>query len=70
MELKGLTKREVEERISKNQVNTMNNTHTKTVKEIFLSNIFTYFNILNFVLAGAIIISGIILISRRIQIFL
>jgi len=60
MELKGLTKREVEERISKNQVNTMNNTHTKTVKEIFLSNIFTYFNILNFVLAGAIIISGII----------
>ena len=60
MELKGLTSKEVNERIEKNLVNTMNNTNTKTIKEIFLSNIFTYFNILNFVLAGAIIISGII----------
>ncbi len=60
MELKGLTKKEVEERINNNLANTMNNTHTKTIKEIFLSNIFTYFNILNLVLAGAILISGII----------
>ena len=60
MEPRGLTKKEVEERIAKNQVNTINNSHTKTIKEIFLSNIFTYFNILNLVLAGAIIISGII----------
>ena len=60
MELKGLTKQEVEERIQNNQVNTINNTNTKTIKEIFLTNIFTYFNILNLVLAGAIIISGII----------
>jgi cation-transporting ATPase E len=60
MELKGLTTKEVEERIANNQVNTINNTNTKTIKEIFLSNIFTYFNILNLVLAGAIIVSGII----------
>ncbi len=60
MELKGLTTKEVEERIQNNQVNTINNTNTKTIKEIFLSNIFTYFNILNLVLAGAIIVSGII----------
>lgn len=60
MELKGLTKEEVEERIRNNQVNIIDNTHTKTIKEIFLSNIFTYFNILNICLAAAIIISGII----------
>ena len=60
MELKGLTSKEVNERIEKNLVNTMNTGNTKSIKEIFLSNIFTYFNILNFVLAGAIIISGII----------
>ena len=60
MELKGLTTQEVEERISKNLVNTINTGHTKTIKEIFLTNILTYFNILNFVLAAGIIISGII----------
>ena len=36
MELKGLTKVEVEERIRNNQVNKIDNTHTKTIKEIFL----------------------------------
>ena len=60
MELKGLTKEEVDERIRNNQVNVIDNTHTKSIKEIFLSNIFTYFNILNICLAAAIIISGII----------
>ena len=60
MELKGLTKKEVIDRVNNNLANTINTGHTKTIKEIFLSNIFTYFNILNFVLAGAIIISGII----------
>ena len=60
MELKGLTKEEVEKRIANGQVNTINNTHTKTIREIVLSNIFTYFNILNVVLALSIIISGII----------
>ncbi len=60
MDIKGLTKQEVEERIEKNLVNTINNTNTKTIKEIFLTNIFTYFNILNVSLALAILISGII----------
>ena len=60
MEYKGLTKNEVEKRILEGQVNTINNTHTKTIREIILSNIFTYFNILNVVLAASIIICGII----------
>ena len=60
MDLKGLTQKEVEERIEKGEINIINNTHTKTIKEIVLSNIFTYFNILNVVLALAIVISGII----------
>ena len=60
MELKGLTTKEVEERIEKGQINIINNTKTKSIKEIILTNIFTYFNILNIVLAAAIIVSGII----------
>lgn len=60
MELKGLTKSEVEDRVNNGLINTINTSHTKSVKEIFLTNIFTYFNILNFVLAGAILVSGII----------
>ena len=35
-------------------------TNSPCIKEIFLGNIFTYFNILNIVLAIAIIVSGII----------
>jgi len=57
--IKGLTKSEVEERVNKGLVNVGEVTRTKTIKEIFLSNIFTYFNILNIFLAGAILISGI-----------
>ena len=60
MDIKGLTSKEVNERIQKGLVNTINTGKTKTIKEIFLSNIFTYFNILNIVLALAILISGII----------
>ena len=58
--MRGLEEKEVEERVLKGLTNTINNTRTKTVKEIILGNIFTYFNILNIVLAGAIIVSGII----------
>ena len=60
MKYEGLTTNEVMERINSGKVNTINNTKTKSIKEIVLGNIFTYFNILNIVLAGAIIISGII----------
>lgn len=60
MELKGLTNKEVEDRVNRGLANTINTGHTKTIKEIFLTNIFTYFNILNFVLAAGILVSGII----------
>ena len=60
MNKNGLSLREVEERIIDGKVNIINTGKTKTVKEIFLGNIFTYFNILNLFLAAAIIISGII----------
>ena len=60
MNIKGLSKEEVSERIKNNQVNVFDEVRTKTIKEIFLSNIFTYFNILNLFLALAILISGII----------
>ncbi len=60
MDIKGLTKNEVDKRIEKGLVNTINNTKTKSIKEIILLNIFTYFNILNVVLAASIIVCGII----------
>ena len=60
MELKGLSEKEVNERINKGLVNSISTGKTKSIKEIFLSNIFTYFNILNICLALAILISGII----------
>ena len=56
----GLSTIEVEERIQKGEVNNITTGKTKTVKEIVLSNIFTYFNILNIILACAIIVSGIL----------
>ena len=60
MGITGLNKKEVLERIEKGQVNTSPSSKTKTIKEIVLSNIFTYFNILNIVLGGAIIITGLL----------
>ena len=56
----GLTQREVEERIEKGLSNHVNGTKTKTIKEIVIDNVFTYFNILNVILSLSIIISGII----------
>lgn len=57
-EIKGLTQKEVEERIAKGKVNVSNSAKTKTIKEIILSNTITYFNILNIVLSLAVLISG------------
>jgi len=59
-DIKGLSEKSVEERLEKGLVNNINTGKTKTIKEIVLSNIFTYFNILNIVLALSILISGII----------
>lgn len=56
----GLSKEEVNKRIENNQVNYIDEPKTKTIKEIFKSNIFTYFNFLNLLLGSLVIISGII----------
>ena len=56
----GLTKNELDERIENNLVNFDNQPKTKTIKQIILSNLFTYFNFLNTVLGYSIIIVGIL----------
>lgn len=55
---KGLTKDQVNERIKDNLVNFNTNVKTKTAKEIILENTVTLFNIINAVLAVAIIAVG------------
>ena len=57
-DIKGLSKKEVNERINKNLVNYIDEPKTKTIKEIIESNVFTYFNFLNVLLGGLVIISG------------
>ena len=58
MKEEGLTQKEVLKRIEKGQVNQSSFKKTKTIKEIILSNIFTYFNILNIFLGLSIILTG------------
>lgn len=58
-DIKGLTNEEVSERINKGLVNRNSNDHTKTIKEIVLSNVFTYFNILNVSLSACVLLVGI-----------
>ncbi len=58
--IKGLTSQEVNDRISKNLVNYVDEPKTKTIKEIVKSNVFTYFNFLNVFLGTLVIISGIV----------
>lgn len=55
---KGLTNKQVEMRISDNLVNFNTDVKTKSVKEIIIENSFTLFNIINIVLALAIISVG------------
>ena len=55
---KGLSTTEVNERIKKNLVNYNNQPVTKSIKEIILSNVFTYFNFLNIFLGTAVILAG------------
>ena len=59
-EIKGLTDEMVLSRISEGKVNVSDDSRTKSIKEIVLGNIFTYFNILNIILGSAIIISGLL----------
>ncbi|MBQ3435527.1 MAG: HAD-IC family P-type ATPase [Bacilli bacterium] len=55
---KGLSAKEVEQRKREGLVNVDTTSNTKTMKEIVLSNVFTLFNIINIVLAIAIIAVG------------
>jgi len=59
-EKNGLTLIEVEKRINEGKTNHVNGTKTKTIKEIILSNVFTYFNILNVLLSLSVLLCGII----------
>ncbi len=58
MELKGLTSAQVEERIKSGRVNGCHNPKTKSVKQIFAQHIFTFFNLINVILATAIFLVG------------
>lgn len=55
----GLNSGQVNERIQNNLVNYNDQPPTKSIKEIIKSNFFTYFNFINLILGGAIIIAGI-----------
>ena len=55
---KGLTLAEVEERKSAGLVNIAPPKNTKSKKQIVLSNIFTVFNLLNIIIAAALIVVG------------
>ena len=55
--LRGLTEKEVEERIALGLVNYDDGPKTKTIKEIILSNVLTYFNFLNMALGASVFIA-------------
>ncbi len=54
----GLTSAEVNRRISEGYTNAVKDTNTRSVKDIILSNVFTYFNLVFSVLAVCIILVG------------
>ena len=56
--MKGLTREEVNSRISEGKVNVDSTVKTKSFKQIILSNIFTLFNIINLILGFLILLTG------------
>jgi cation-transporting ATPase E len=56
--LKGLTDQEVEERVQQGLINHTNNKTGKSVKEIIMSNLLTYFNLIFFIIAILLIYVG------------
>ena len=54
---KGLTNKEVEQRIKDGLVNYDDQPKTKSIKEIIIGNTFTYFNFLNLALGLAVFIA-------------
>ena len=57
---KGLSSLEVMDRVNNNLINYNVEPPTKSIKEIVKSNFFTYFNFINIILGGAIIVAGVI----------
>ena len=55
----GLNSEQVGERFESNLINYNDQPPTKTIKEIIMSNFFTYFNFINVILGSAIILAGI-----------
>lgn len=55
---KGLTSAEVAERVAEGRVNGNPNPKTKSVKQIFAHNIFTFFNLINVILAVMVFMVG------------
>lgn len=58
IKLKGLSSKEVAGRKEKGLVNYDSDVKTKSIKRIFAENIFSLFNIVNFILAAAVIMVG------------
>lgn len=56
--MQGLTKEEVQQRIEAGQVNTPVDSATKSLKEIIISNTFTYFNLIFLIIAILLILVG------------
>lgn len=59
MNIVGLTKTEVQERINNNLVNEDTTPKTKSVGEIIKYNLFNYFNFINVILGSSIILAGV-----------
>ncbi len=53
--IEGLTSELVDQRISEGQTNSIDDKTTKSIPKIFFTNIFTFFNILMFIIAGFLI---------------
>ena len=56
----GLSAEQVQERIEKGQVNTSPTTNNKTIRSIIVGNLFTFFNILCFLIAIALVVVNIL----------
>lgn len=56
--INGLTIEQVNERIAQGKVNVSEDKISKSVKDIFVSNIFTFFNAINIILGGLVLITG------------
>ena len=54
----GLTEKEAEEKALRGEINEYQSVKTKTEKEIIFGNVFTFFNIINFILAFLIVLTG------------